>query len=409
MHDSTIARFNKSIQLFNSSTIQQKNTFTISRFPCSEKLHRSSVTGHLSLIYSTIIPPYPFFSYIHLKIQGMELRSGIFRLPMKHRFGIARSSHDVQRTFIVALSLDGQTGYGEATENAYYNVTVEQLAQAAEDLKPFLARYRFEHPDRLWQDLLPRLDNRRFLLAAIDEAAWDLFGKLNGIRPVDYWQLDRNRVPVSSYTIGLDDVEVMAAKIREQPWPVYKIKLGTDHDKEIIRRLRRETEAPFRIDANAAWTPEQALDMARFLAEMNVEFIEQPLPAGAWKDMERIKPLSPLPLVADESCRTEKDLSRCLDAFHGINVKLTKAGGLTPGKQMLEAALRARRHTMVGCMTESTVGISAAAQLAPLCHFADLDGPLLIARDLARGVEIVPRGIRYPDVPGNGVVFEEKL
>jgi len=246
-------------------------------------------------------------------------------------------------------------------------------------------------------------------MAAIDEAAWDLFGKKQGLRTLDYWNLDPAQVPISSYTIGLDDIDTMIEKIKEQPWPVYKIKLGTHHDKEIIRRLRQVTDAPFRVDANAAWTPDQALEMARFLAEMNVEFIEQPLPAGAWKDMERIRDLSPLPFIADESCRTEKDLSRCLDAFHGINVKLTKAGGLTPGKKMLEAALRAGRQTMVGCMTESTVGISAAAQLAPLCHYADLDGPLLIARDLAGGVRIVPEGIRYPETPGNGVMFHEAL
>ncbi len=339
----------------------------------------------------------------------MELRTGIFSLRLKHPFGIARWTHSVQRTFIVALSFQGQTGYGEATENKYYDVTVEKLRDGARALEPFFRSYRFETPQKLWNDLLPRLDQFRFLLAALDEAAWDLYGKLKGRSTYALWHLDPRQVPVSSYTIGIDTIEKMQQKILEKPWPVYKIKLGTDHDKEIILALRQVTDAPFRIDANAAWTPGQALEMARFLADKNVEFIEQPLPAGAWSDMERIKDRSPLPFIADEACRTEKDLDKCLRAFHGINVKLTKAGGLTPGKFMLEAALKAGKLTMVGCMTESTVGISAAAQVAPLCRFADLDGPLLIENDLARGVEIVPDGIRYPQTPGNGVTLTVAL
>jgi len=339
----------------------------------------------------------------------MEIRTGIFSLELKHTFGISRWSHKVQRTFIVALSHEGQTGYGEATENKYYDVTVEQLEAGARDLEKFFRHYRFESPRQLWEDLLPRLDDFRFLMAAIDEAAWDLYGKLHGRATYEIWNLNPREVPVSSYTIGIDSIEIMQQKILEKPWPVYKIKLGTDHDKEIILALRQVTDAPFRVDANAAWTPEQALEMAHFLADKNVEFIEQPLPAGAWKDMERIVERSPLPFIADEACRTEKDLEKCLKTFHGINVKLTKAGGLTPGKRMLEAALKAGKLTMVGCMTESTVGISAGAQVAPLCRFADLDGPLLIKNDLARGVEIIPEGIRYPSVPGNGVTFTASL
>ncbi len=339
----------------------------------------------------------------------MEVRGRIFSLQLEHPFGIARWSHSVQPSLIVALSQDGHTGYGEATQNAYYDVTAGKLLDGLEKIKLFLENYRLEHPGKLWEQLRKHTGNFRFLMAAIDEAAWDLYGKMKGIRTFEHWGLNPQNLPVSSYTIGIDRIDVMRRKIREKPWPVYKIKLGTDHDEDIIAALRKETDAVFRIDANAAWTPEKTLRMARMMRDMNVEFIEQPLPAGAWKDMRRLRELSPLPLIADESCRTEADLENCRDAFHGINVKLTKAGGLTPGYRMLRWAREHRLLTMVGCMTESSVGISAAAQVAPLCRFADLDGPLLITNDPARGVEITPQGITYSQVAGNGVEMMDAL
>ncbi len=330
-------------------------------------------------------------------------------MKLKHPFGIARWTHSEQPSLIVALSQDGKTGYGEATQNAYYDVTAAKLMDGLGKVRPFLENVRLEQPEILWEQLRERTGNFRFLMAAIDEAAWDLYGKIHGVRTFEHWGLNPQNVPVSSYTIGIDDIEVMQQKVREKPWPVYKIKLGTDHDEDIIAALREATDAVFRIDANAAWTPEKTLRMAHWLAEMNVEFIEQPLPAGAWKDMRRLYALSPLPLIADEACRTEDDLENCRDAFHGINVKLTKAGGLTSGYRMLRWARERRMLTMVGCMTESTVGISAAAQVAPLCDFADLDGPLLIANDPARGVEITPDGIDYSGIAGNGVELLAEL
>ncbi len=339
----------------------------------------------------------------------MDAAGFIYDLKLEHVFGISRESRSVQRTFIVALSSRGKTGYGEATENRYYNVFAEDLQSAFEDLVPFLRRYEMTHPAELWEEIRHRTGNFRFLMNAIDEAAWDLYGKLHGRQLTDLWQLPRTDLPVSSYTIGIDDIEVMQEKIREKPWPVYKIKLGTGNDEEIIRALREVTGKPFRVDANAAWTPEKTLRMAEMMKDLNVEFIEQPLPADAYADMRRIKDKLPLPVIADESCRTEADLEKCFDAFHGINVKLTKAGGLTPGKKMLEAALKSRKITMIGCMTESSVGISAAAQLLPLTRYADLDGPLLITNDPAEGVRVTDSGYVFPDEPGTGVRLKADL
>ncbi len=327
------------------------------------------------------------------------------QLKLKRPFGISRETRSVQETFIVALSQDGHTGYGEATANRYYGVTVKKLLQGFEELKAFLENYTLENPEDFWTQIKRKTGNFRFLMAALDEAAWDLYGKLKRQPLYRLWQTDITNNPPTSYTIGIDEIEIMKEKIREMPWPVYKIKLGTDHDEEIIRSLREVTDKPFRVDANAAWTPEKTLRLAGIFKDLNVEFIEQPLPAEAWKDMQKIKNKSPLPLIADESCRTETGLANCLDAFHGINVKLTKAGGLTPGKYMLKQAIKKKKLTMIGCMTESSVGISAAAQLLPLSRFADLDGPLLIANDPAQGVEIENGEIIYSDLPGTGVKF----
>ncbi len=337
-----------------------------------------------------------------MKAKGIRLQ-----LKLRHPFGISRETRTVQETFIVALSQDGQTGYGEATANKYYDVNIDDLQQHFEELKPFLEKYTLKNPEEFWKEIKHRTGNFRFLMAALDEAVWDLYGKLKGKPVTELWHLDISRIPPTSYTIGIDDLEVMKEKILEMPWPVYKIKLGTGHDEEIVRELRKVTDKPFRVDANAAWTPEKTLRLAKIFKDLNVEFIEQPLPADAWKDMQKIKDKSPLPIIADESCRTENDLEKCLDAFHGINVKLTKAGGLTPGKFMLEQALKTKKLTMIGCMTESGVGISAAAQLLPLTRFADLDGPLLIANNPAKGVKIENGKIIYPAIPGTGVILPE--
>ena len=167
----------------------------------------------------------------------------------------------------------------------------------------------------------------------------------------------------------------MVAKLREMPgFPVYKIKLGTKNDIEIIRALRQATDAVFRIDANCAWTADETIDKSHALKELGVEFIEQPMVRENWKEMEKVYRHSALPIIADESSQTEEDVARYEGLFHGINVKLPKCGGLTPGKRMLEDARRRGMKTMVGCFTESSVGISATAQVLPLLDYADLDG-----------------------------------
>ncbi len=333
----------------------------------------------------------------------MNVQFKHYQLKMAHPFGISRSVHTVQPTFIVALSQDGKTGYGEATQNRYYGVTPENLEAGLKALQSAIEAYPFTTPEDFYDNFLyPRLKDFRFLMAAIDEAANDLYGKLQGKPLWKLWGYQTDNLPLSTYTIALDSLQVMGEKLMEKPWPIYKIKLGTDDDLTIIKYLRNLTDKPFRVDANTAWTAEQTIKNALVLKDLNVEFIEQPMPYDSYDDMTKIKSRLALPVIADESARTEKDVKRCVEAFDGINVKLVKAGGLTPARRMLEAARELGLKTMIGCMTESSIGISAAAQLLPLCDYADLDGALLLKKDIANGVKIENGRIYLPKTGGTG-------
>lgn len=341
----------------------------------------------------------------------MELHIHRFELPLRHVFTISRGSISVQTTLIVELRGDlhrggPHRGYGEATTNDYYGFTFDNMASALERVRTLLAGRSVGDPTELWQACQPLLADNPFALCALDQAAHDLWGKQLGQPVYRLWGLDIDHVPPSNYTIGIDTVEKMVEKLAEFPgWPVYKIKLGTPNDLEIVRALRRHTSARFRVDANCGWTADETIRNARVLKDLDVEFIEQPLPADRWEEMRRVRQESALPVIADESCIVESDVARCADCFHGINIKLVKCGGLTPARRMIQQARQLGLQVMVGCMTESTVGISAIAQLLPLLDYVDMDGAVLLARDIADGAK-VERGIcRFASVPGNGVTL----
>lgn len=327
-----------------------------------------------------------------------------FELPLRHTFAISRGSISVQPTLIVELSDGVHRGYGEATTNAYYGATLAGMRAALESVRDIVERIDDVEPTRLWTDAASRLAEHPFALCALDQAAHDLWGKQRGAPVYKLWGLEVDHLAASSFTIGIDDLDVMVAKLREMPgWPSYKIKLGTDRDLDIVRELRRHTAAPFRVDANCGWTAEEAIANSHELARLGVEFIEQPLSADDWAGAGRVFAQSALPVIADESCVGEADVDRCRGHFHGVNIKLVKCGGLTPARRMIERARVLGLKIMVGCMTESTVGISAIAQLLPLVDYVDMDGAALLARDLATGV-VVERGVcRYPAVNGAGV------
>ena len=310
----------------------------------------------------------------------------------------------MQPTLIVELEEQGVRGYGEATTNPYYGATIENMTRALLSVRDELQRREIGDPAELWQTLHPALQDHPFAHCALDQAAHDLWGKRLGQPVYRLWGLTAERLPLTNYTIGIDTIDVMVEKMREFPdWPVYKIKLGTEHDLEIVRQLRRHTDAVFRVDANCGWTADETLRNAEVLKTLNVEFIEQPLPADRWDDMRRVHSECALPVIADESCIVEADVDRCAGHFHGINIKLPKCGGLTPARRMIQRARELQMRVMVGCMTESTVGISAIAQLLPLLDYVDMDGALLLAEDIATGVRIEQGRCIYPPEPGHGI------
>ena len=220
------------------------------------------------------------------------------------------------------------------------------------------------------------------------------------------WDLDISKNPLTDITIGIDTIENMVAKMKETPWPIYKIKLGTTNDIAIMQELRKNTNSVFRIDANAAWEAKEALEKIKILADLGVEFIEQPLAKEDWEGMKFLFEHSPLPLIADESCVSEHDVEKCKGYFHGINIKLTKCSGITPALRMIKNAREYGMKVMAGCMNESSVGTGAIAQLLPMLDYVDMDGPLLLAEDVAKGVGFDYGKIIYSEGYGLGITVD---
>jgi len=333
----------------------------------------------------------------------IDLAVRAFALPLRHPFTISRGTVEVQDTVVVQLHEGGCFGYGEATTNPYYGATVESLMRRIAAAAPLLRGVAADDLDAVLAAIGSALGDDTFARCALDMAAHDLWAKRQD-RPLHrLWGLDPAAGPASNYTIGIDTPERMVRKLAEVPeWPIYKIKLGTDRDLEIIRELRRHTDKPFRVDANCGWSVKQAIDFSGPLADLGVEFIEQPL-AAEDPGMEEVRRHSALPVFADESCGVEADVDACAGRFHGINIKLVKCGGLAPARRMVARARELGLDVMCGCMTESTVGISALAQIVPQLDFVDMDGAALLASDIASGV-VVEGGLRrYPDLAGTGV------
>ncbi len=335
----------------------------------------------------------------------MKLSLKKYTLTLKHTFGISRESYNQQDTLITALSLNGNTGYGEATANPYYGITVESMQDEIEKIRNLIEACSFTNPSD-FHNFLSNQKISNFSRCALDLAANDLYGKIAGKPLHKLWGTSVNTYPITNFTIGIDKIDKMVDKIKEQPWPLYKIKLGTDHDIDIVRELRKHTSSAFRIDANCAWTARETISNAPALKELGVEFIEQPLKADDWEGMEMVMHHSVLPIIADESCIVEEDVEKCALHFHGINIKLTKCGGLTPALRMIKMAKSLGLKVMVGCMTESTVGISAIAQLLPQLDYVDMDGAMLLAEDIADGVRIETNGkVIFPSLGGSGITL----
>ena len=333
----------------------------------------------------------------------MKIQHKTISLSFKHPFVISKVSKTQQPIFLVELDHFGIKGYGEAPAISYYNISTEKMVEDLEKKKMFIEKFAFSDPERFWHFLHHLFPDNSFLVAALDMAGWDLYGKIKRKQLHELWNLNKVTAPSTDFTIGIDSIEMMIKKMKEMPWPIYKIKVGFENDIETITELRKHTDAIFRVDANEAWDVEMALKKIPLLKALNVELVEQPLEKNNWEGMKILYEKSDLPLFADESCVQESDVEKCHHFFHGINIKLTKCSGLTPARRMIEKARQLDFKIMIGCMNETSIGTAAIAQLAPMVDFVDMDGTLLQIEKFGEGVVFEFGKILYNDIPGIGV------
>lgn len=286
------------------------------------------------------------------------------------------------------------------------------MQEALNKAKGVVERYALQDPQRFWHFLHHLLPGQDFLIAALDIAGWDLFSRLRNKPLHAALGLQKNEPMLSDYTIGLDTKERMLDKLKAHPSTVYKLKLAKPEDIDLLRELRNVTEAPFRADMNEGWNYEDTLRLLPDLKSLGVILLEQPLPKEAWDEMKALKQQSALPIFADEACIEEADVTRCAEAFHGINIKLTKCGGITPALRMIQMARRLNMQIMLGSMNESSIGTAAMVHLSGAVDLLDADGPLLLAGDYAEGLQWseqdgLPYYVYVDNKPGLGITMRQ--
>ncbi len=336
----------------------------------------------------------------------LNLRFRPYELQLRHAFNLARSQRTTTPDVQVEIEYDGVIGYGEASMPPYLGESVASVTEFLSklDLSQFTDPFRIEDIHEYMESVAP---NNRAAKASVDIALHDLTGKIMGQPWYKIWGLNPDKCPNTSFTISYDsNPEEMRKKIEEtSPYKVVKVKMGLDHDKEIVEALRKYTDVPICVDANQGWNnKEKALEICHWLAERNCLFVEQPMDKAAIDDTAWLRERSPLPIIADEFLQRLPDVRRAAGAYDGINIKLMKSTGMHEAYQMATLARALGMKVMLGCMTETSCAVSAAAQLAPLVDWADLDGNLLIANDIFDGMKIVDGKVTLPERPGIGIV-----
>ena len=339
----------------------------------------------------------------------MELTFTTYRIQLHHTFGIARSANDWYDVVFIYLKDRNLIGRGEAAPSLRYNESTERI------LSVLKQKVRFpedcSNRDVIWNYVLPQLKGIKALEAAFSMALWDWWSQKNEKSVSEYLGMARTEMPITSFTIAIGDLDEIGQKIEEaQPYTILKVKLGTPNmDREIMTEIRRHTDKVIRIDANEGWQPETAHHFCHWLADQNVEFVEQPFPADQLEYTAALKEKSPLDIYADENSMDSADIPLIAHAFDGINIKLMKCGSLEEGKRMMNLARFHDLKIMLGCMVESSVGITAAAQLAGKVNAADLDGNLLINNDPYRGVTVEDGRLVLPEGYGLGLSLDDSF
>jgi L-alanine-DL-glutamate epimerase-like enolase superfamily enzyme len=330
----------------------------------------------------------------------IALRHRPLDLTLRHTFRIARGASDSRRNVVVEIEAGGHVGLGEAAPIRRYREDPESAAAAIDVMATRLddARAFSVAAGRV------AVEGQRSAEAAVDMALHDLAGQRMGVPLYEVLGLDPRAAPETSFTIGLAEPDLIVQKVREAAaYPILKVKMGSDDDREVLTAVRDTTMSRIRVDANEGWTPEGALERLEWLARLGVELVEQPLPADRIDETRELRRRSPLPFYADESVHRASDIPRLAGAFDGINIKLMKCGGLAEALRMIAVARALGMKVMLGCMIESSLAITAAAHISPLVDTADLDGNLLIDNDPFVGATVEAGRIVLPDSPGLGV------
>jgi L-alanine-DL-glutamate epimerase-like enolase superfamily enzyme len=334
----------------------------------------------------------------------LSLSSKILELKTRHPFIIARGSQDTYRTVLVRLvDHEGIEGLGEAAPQRYYGETTETVLAALEVYASVLPSdpAHLEHAEARMIDALHGNNSAR---AAISTALHDLAAKRLGVPVHRLWGLDGTKCPGSTFTIGIDTPERIKMKVKEaEQYPVLKVKLGTPGDRAILTAIREVTKKEIRVDANAGWTRKQAIRALPMLEEFGVTVLEQPLAAEDLEGLAEVTRHSRIPVIADESCIVATDIPRLVGKVDGINIKLAKTGSLREALRMIAIARAHHMMVMVGCMIESSIGITAAAQVTPLVDICDLDGAALLAHDPYVGATIDLGQLKLSEAPGLGL------
>ena len=333
----------------------------------------------------------------------MRLSADTVRLELIHPFRISREVSDHKNNVLVRISDAGLTGIGEAAPSGYYGEDAASVLRALKGAPAMLSGDPLELEatlDRLSSGL-PGDPSAR---AAVDIALHDLAAQRLGVPLYRWLGLDPGKTPVTSFTIGIDEPEAIRRKVRAAAgYPALKVKLGSVNDLEIMRTIRGETDARIRIDANAGWTVDQAVEMVDRLSDYDVELVEQPLSPGSPEDWRRVREAASMPIFADESVLVSQDVPAMAGLVDGVNVKLMKSGGIREALRLIHTARAHRMGVMIGCMIETSVAITAAAHLSPLADYADLDGNLLISNDPFSGATVRQGRLILPEGPGIGV------
>lgn len=342
------------------------------------------------------------------KLSKFTLGFKPYTLAMRHVFTVASFSRTTTPVVLTSLTYDGIVGYGEASMPPYLGESQESVIAFLNkvDLSPFNSPFQTEEILRY----VDTIDTKNTAAkAAIDIALHDLLGKIMQQPFYKIWGLNPAQIPATSYTIGIDSQEMIRKKVEEAgQFKILKVKLGLDTDKMIIDTIRSVTDVPLCADINQGWkNKEEALEMAHWLKERNVVFLEQPMPKEMIAENAWLTAHSPIPTIADEACQRLTDVPQLQGVYSGINIKLMKCTGMREAKQMAELARSLEMKVMLGCMTETSCAISAAAQLAPLTDWADLDGALLIGNDIFEGMTVENGMCLLPDRPGIGALYKE--